>query len=104
MNPPDPFEAEIRQRDTDKGHSPAGITMTQSEWDRRYLLDLLDRERAQHDRCVATIGHSLDCPRPPLLEHGYTCGWCEWGRPDQPRSKVDYDRHVQETGHRGDKP
>jgi hypothetical protein len=36
-------------------------------------------------------------------EHGYTCGWCDWGRIDQPRSKIDYDRHVQETGHVGEK-
>jgi hypothetical protein len=38
-----------------------------------------------------------------MREHGYTCGWCDWGRPDQPRSKIDYDRHVQETGHVGEK-
>jgi hypothetical protein len=36
--------------------------------------------------------------------HGYTCGWCEWGRPDQPRSWFEYERHVQETGHNGNAP
>lgn len=62
----DPFEIEVRQRDADKGHSPAGITMTQAEWDRRYLLGVIDRERATADdriggpsrlrEIVATLG------------------------------------------------
>jgi hypothetical protein len=40
-----------------------------------------------------------------LQEHGYTCGWCKWGREGNvPKTKREYDRHVQETGHRGDKP
>lgn len=42
----DPFEILVRKRDAEKGYSPAGITMTQAEWDRRFLLRLLDEERA----------------------------------------------------------
>ena len=36
---------------------------------------------------------------PTMVEHGYTCGICDWGRKDQPRTKDDYDVHM-ETSHR----
>jgi len=39
--------AEIRARDALKGHSPAGVTMTQAEADRRTLLRLLDATREE---------------------------------------------------------
>lgn len=41
--------AGIRQRDADKGHSDAGITMTQAEADRRALLRLLDQVTQERD-------------------------------------------------------
>lgn len=46
--------AEIRARDALKGHGPAGVTMTQSEADRRYLLAELDRLAAEN-RLVRAI-------------------------------------------------
>jgi len=49
----EPYEIEVRERDKNKGHSPAGITMTRAEWDRRYLLGLLDAERSEKERIFA---------------------------------------------------
>jgi DNA repair photolyase len=31
---------------------------------------------------------------PQMVEHGYTCGICNWGRSDQPRTKEDYAAHI----------
>jgi hypothetical protein len=58
--PLEPFESEVRKRDADKGHSPAGITMSQSEWDRRHLLNLLDVERASHARTALAAAFGRD--------------------------------------------
>lgn len=36
------------------------------------------------------------------IGHGYTCGWCEWGR-DQYQGLTEYNNHVFETGHEGER-
>lgn len=33
--------------------------------------------------------------------HGYTCGWCDWGR-DTDRTRGEYEVHKAETGHVGE--
>lgn len=42
----EPYEQECIERDAAKGSTPAGITMTRAEWDRRYLLGRLAALRA----------------------------------------------------------
>ncbi len=64
----EPFEALVRERDANKGHSPAGITMTQAEWDRRWLLGLLDAERARH---AALVASARDLYSIAVGEHGH---------------------------------
>lgn len=46
---------EIRERDALKGHSAAGVTMTQVEADRRTLLRLLDAARGELADAVGKI-------------------------------------------------
>jgi hypothetical protein len=33
----------------------------------------------------------------PFIEHGYTCGLCNWGRADQPRTYNDYTVHIKQV-------
>jgi len=61
-----------------------------------------DRRHAWCEACgYAHPINDSDCVEERNI-HGYTCGRCDWGRSDQPRSKSDYDQHVKETGHYGE--
>ena len=55
----EPYEIEVRERDALKGPEPPGLTRAQ--WDVRYLLDVLDRLRAEAtDEEVARLRDALE--------------------------------------------
>jgi hypothetical protein len=73
-----------------------------------YEIDVLRRIHAGHvgvvSSCVtcsllATVAVSRD----PAEMHGFTCGWCQWGR-GKAESLVAYSRHVYQSGHVGKAP
>lgn len=75
--------AEIRQRDALKGHSAAGVTMTQAEADRRTLLRLLDQvlpqDREYDLHRVTMVATSDGTVRPDHVEHTPACDRLRYG-------------------------
>lgn len=60
-------------------------------------LDLDATAFAMGERFRALIGaypYQGDTELQSFVEHGYTCGICQWGRADRPRSLADYVAHM----------